>query len=125
MKKDSIIYDLNIIRKNKYFEDNLNLDGESFSDCDSYLYKVNSVEIKVEFNSSGNNVIMNGKVKVKMKSICCRCGEDIEFITEEEFSDIYSSYINEVDIKPVVCESIILSQPMKVLCNTKCDKKGE
>jgi uncharacterized metal-binding protein YceD (DUF177 family) len=60
-----------------------------------------------------------------MKTICSRCGQDFDLTTEEEFYEVYPSSVEEVDIKPVISESIILSQPMRVLCNSKCNKKGE
>jgi len=125
MKKDNIIYDLSDIRKKRHIKEDFLVDGESFEECNSYMYKVSLVNISVEFNTSGKDVVMSGKVKVNMKTICSRCGQDFDLTTEEEFYEVYPSSVEEVDIKPVISESIILSQPMRVLCNSKCNKKGE
>jgi uncharacterized protein len=125
MKKNNIIYNLDEIRKKKVFKENLSIDGESFEECNSYMYKINHVNISVEFATNGRDVIMNGKIKVNMKSICSRCGRDLDLDREEEFYEVYPPTVDEVDIKPLISESIILSQPMKVLCNPQCGKKGE
>jgi uncharacterized protein len=100
------------------------------------------VEVSVKASKFGERVLIDGRAKTTATQGCSRClknfsspvditfnteyitcreavGEGEKELTMEELD--VSTYVNDqIDITEVVREHILLSLPMKPLCNTKC-----
>lgn len=79
----------------------------------------------------GEIVSVTGRIVGVMAAVCSRClkvydysidvGFDEKFSKyEQDEEDVYPVKNNEIDLKDMVIDQIILSMPLKMLCNEKC-----
>lgn len=79
----------------------------------------------------GEIVSVTGRIAGVMAAVCSRClkvydysidvGFDEKFSKDEQDDeDVYPVKNNEIDLKDLVIDQIILSMPLKMLCNENC-----
>lgn len=117
----SIEFNLVDIKKAKMMEYFTNIDSNWFNDCETDFYKIISATTFFKFVSNSNTIFMSAKLSLKVRHMCSRCGEEFE---EDIVENIFEEYENQqvIDVFPLIRETTILNQPIKILC-MKCRKK--
>lgn len=122
MNKNVFEYDIKKIKRNGGLNENYDSDINLFSECLSPITSLSRVNISVEFCLNEDSVLLTGIVKAKAKTICSRCGKDLEIDMSEEFEETYKEE-EVVNIKPLIDEALTLSEPIKSLCSNNCSKR--
>ncbi|MEW6661276.1 MAG: YceD family protein [Bacillota bacterium] len=97
---------------------------------------IGPVEVKGEIGLKDATVLVSGQIRAELELSCGRClgkyllGLEAPFeerfvpgtaISGEEDQDEYRVYVgDEIDLGPLVMESIILALPMQHLCSADC-----
>ena len=109
-----------------FYADKEDLDREGFK-----ISLKNKARITGEAHYDGEIVSISGRIVGVMAATCSRClkgydysidvGFDEKFSKEEqEDEDVYPVINYEIDLKDLVIDQIILSMPLKMLCNENC-----
>jgi uncharacterized protein len=117
-KVESIAFD--------FYADREDLDREGFK-----IGLKNKARITGVAYYDGEIVSVTGRIAGVMGATCSRClkvydhsidvGFDEKFSKDEqEDEEIYPVNNNEIDLKDLVIDQIILSMPLKMLCNENC-----
>ncbi|HOJ86881.1 MAG: YceD family protein [Elusimicrobiales bacterium] len=122
MNKNVFEYDIKKIKRDGGLTENYDSDIALFSNCLSPITSLNRINISVEFYLNENSVLLTGKVEAKAKTVCSRCGKEMEIDMSEEFEETYETE-ETVNIKPLIDEALTLSEPLKSVCQKDCSKK--
>lgn len=122
MNKNVFDYDIKRIKRDGGLSENYDSDTALFSDCLSPITSLSQINITVEFYSNENSVFLTGKVKAKAKTVCSRCGKDLEIDMSEEFEETYKDE-EIINIKPLIDEALTLSEPIKSVCQNDCSQR--
>lgn len=86
--------------------------------------------VRGEVHYDGEIVEVTGSVKTSINAICSRCLKNFEYFIDVEFEEEYSEnqgdeeYYpikhNEINLKDMVIDNIMLSIPLKMLCDEDC-----
>lgn len=113
-------------------EVSVSFEGKNFTLDGEEIQFVNPIVVDGIFTMTGDIVSFNGKVKTTLKLICSRCLENFNYVSEldidEKFSkvthdednDIIIIHSDKVDLLPIIETNLILSLPMKKLCDEEC-----
>ncbi|MBU5482747.1 DUF177 domain-containing protein [Clostridium sp. MSJ-11] len=128
-----MIVDLSDLLKRKVIKKDIDITMEEkgFYDGSEYIAFLKPVKLKGEFNLIGDTINLNGTVTTTLELICSRClvkfAKKVEIPIEEKLSkeenkdDDYIFIEGDViDITEIIENNIIVSLPIKMLCNEKC-----
>jgi len=105
-------------------------------------YVKDNIKISGHLVKEGNNLRLRGKVELVIKTLCSRCGKDVDYnvdsrfdlvlmprkdeavkmereLTPEDLDRLYYTGV-EVDLTPYFHEQIALEIPMQFLCCPEC-----
>jgi|GEM_PF-3304375 uncharacterized metal-binding protein YceD (DUF177 family) len=119
MKRNNFEYGLESIRKREGLSERYEVEAKSFSNCTTPITSLKSIEVEVDFFVKGESVELIGYVNSKAKTLCSRCGKEIDISMKGEFENSYTGN-DLIDIKPLIEEAITLSEPMKSICSPEC-----
>jgi uncharacterized protein len=123
----------------------LSEDGKWFKECfqDSGHpdFSLRKVDVQCQIIKTSGTIFIKGKISVSLVIYCSRCLEDVNLpvggdfaytlvpakpetkedleLTAEEL-DISYYQGDFIDLKPIICEQIILQIPVKPLCSEDC-----
>ncbi|MCY6483983.1 DUF177 domain-containing protein [Clostridium aestuarii] len=121
-----------IWKKIKKKEINMSFEGKKFVFDGQKITFVEPVMLEGIFTMAGDIINYDGKVKVTLRLVCSRCLENFDYPLEIEIHERFSKLDNtedndiividddKVDFSPIIEDNIILSLPIKKLCNSKC-----
>lgn len=89
------------------------------------------VDVKGTYLFDGNHIVVNGTVSTKGVYTCSRCLSPVSVKRNETLSEVYGTeaelpedvlpYNGEyIDLTETIRETLILSEPMRVLCRPDC-----
>ncbi|MCX7641444.1 MAG: DUF177 domain-containing protein [Elusimicrobiales bacterium] len=123
IKNKCIEFNLSDIKKSKIFEYTTIIQHNWFEDCETEFYKILSANSYFKFETKNSSILVTIKFSFTVEHICSRCGESFKEFMNEDMYEIYEQ--NQIiDLFPLLRESVILNQPIKILCN-KCKKVKE
>ncbi|HWJ02845.1 MAG TPA: DUF177 domain-containing protein [Verrucomicrobiae bacterium] len=116
---------------------------ENIDLADSVVEFTQVVEVQVKATNLGHSILLQGEIKTKCRLACSRCLEGYELDVDTGFSEElchvtevgayladhpeaeeeenYSVFsTDEIDLKPLVSEHVVLALPMKPLCSEDC-----
>lgn len=103
------------IKKAKVLEYVTEIDRDWFSDCETDFFKIVSANTYLKFTSKSTSILLSARLSLKVRHTCSRCGEEfMEDINEEIFEEYPQQPI--IDVFPLIRETAILNQPIKILC---------
>ncbi|MEW9094010.1 MAG: DUF177 domain-containing protein [Clostridiaceae bacterium] len=128
-----MIVDLSDLLKRKVIKKDIDITMEEkgFYDGSEYIAFLKPVKLKGEFNLIGDTISLNGTVTTTLELTCSRClvkfAKKVEIPIEEKLSkeenkdDDYIFIEGDViDITEIIENNIIVSLPIKMLCNEEC-----
>lgn len=121
-KYKTIEFNLEEVKRSKKVELLKEIDKSWFDDCETDFYKVLLAKTHFIFSYKSNSVLMDLKLSFKIQHSCSRCGDLFDEDINEEILEEYEE-IKTIDLFPLIRETIILNQPIKILCK-KCKEKG-
>ncbi len=103
----------------------------ALGEADDFPWKDQSVAAEGLFWSDGNHIVVCGTIKTSGMYTCSRCLKPVPvdrnatlsevYGTEAELPDDVLPYNGEyIDLTETIRETLILSEPMKVLCRPDC-----
>ena len=90
------------------------------------------IELTGELESDDGNIYLTGVLTTKVKSECDRCMCDLIYNIEAEVTESFGTIIvgkvddpepiiqATIDLGPIIVETLLLSLPMKALCDPNC-----
>jgi uncharacterized protein len=95
------------------------------------LIHVNSpVHVRARISNTGDRLLLNGTIKVSVAMQCSRCLESFDYKVETDFTeelsnkdsgdDIVSFEGDTIDLTDIIINNILLSLPMKAICDLNC-----
>lgn len=117
----TIEFNLENVKKARKIEFFQEIDKSWLDDCETEFYKVLSARSHFKFQYRNNSVLMDLKISFTIQHACSRCGEYFDENIDEEVFEEYNE-IKTIDLFPLIRETIILNQPIKILCQ-KCKKE--
>lgn len=108
----------------------LSVPASQFSFAESRISDDSLVNVNLNLESLANGVIVHGVLGGHWQLQCRRClrpiGEDSEAIVDELFQripdnpDAYPLGAEQLDLRPMVRELVLLSEPQSALCSADC-----
>jgi len=107
-------------------------DEENFYDDREKIEFLKPVTLEGELHLTGDIITLDGEIITKISLPCSRClvnfNHDVDILIHEEFSTNFDNKDDEIifidgdtiDITNIVKNNIILSLPIKKLCNEDC-----
>jgi uncharacterized protein len=103
----------------------------ALGDVDMFPWKSQNVAVEGEYWFDGNYMVVLGTVYTSGTYICSRCLTPVSVDRKETLSGVYGTeaelpedvlpYNGEyIDLTETIRETLILSEPMKVLCRPDC-----
>jgi uncharacterized protein len=95
------------------------------------LIPVNSpVHVRARISNTGDRLLLNGTIKASVAMQCSRCLESFDYKVETDFTeelsnkdsgdDIVSFEGDTIDLTDIIINNILLSLPMKAICDLNC-----
>lgn len=79
------------------------------------------IELVGELESDNGMINLTGVLKAKVKTICYRCTCDMIYNIESEVAESFGSDVQSIiDLEPIMVETLLISLPMKSLCDEDC-----
>ena len=119
--KHSLEFNVNDLKKARVFEYQTEIDREWFLDCETDFYKIISANTYLKFEAKSTTLLFFAKLLLKVKHTCSRCGDEFDEDVCEEIFEEYEEK-NIIDVFPLIRETAILNQPIRILC-LKCREK--
>ncbi len=114
-----------------------------FNDIIKELDENNSIEADITFKLLGNIITATGKIKGQIKSTCVRCLKEFNRKIDINLNEKYmlgnlfngmdgeielqeNNFLeelgdkNEIDIKDLIYQSVILNSPNQIVCDINC-----
>lgn len=116
----------------KQKEVSVSFEGKSINFEGEEIIFVEPITVEGLFSTSGDIINFDGAMRTTLNLICSRCLENFNYPLEVEVHEKFSKEINDedndiiilhsdkVDFSPIIETNIILSLPMKKLCNEDC-----
>ncbi|WP_301861082.1 DUF177 domain-containing protein [uncultured Megasphaera sp.] len=103
----------------------------ALGDVDTLPWKDSDVAVKGSFWSDGTHIVVEGTVRTSGMYTCSRCLTPVSLVRNAALSEVYGAeaelpedvwpYNGEyIDLTETIRETLILSEPMKVLCRPDC-----
>ena len=100
-------------------------------DVDEFPWKDATVAIDGTYGFDGNHIVVHGNIRVSGGYTCSRCLSPVLVDRNETLSEVYGTeaglpedvlpYNGEyIDLTETIRETLILSEPMRVLCRPDC-----
>ncbi|KMO85772.1 hypothetical protein AB840_11640 [Megasphaera cerevisiae DSM 20462] len=100
-------------------------------DVDAFPWKSQTIAVEGLFWSDGNHMVVRGTVRTFGRYECSRCLTPVSVDREAALSEVYGTeaelpdtvlpYNGEyIDLTETIRETLILSEPMRVLCRMDC-----
>lgn len=86
----------------------------------SFIEITGDLKVKAHAQLTHADVVISGTVSTTLRLACARCLEKFSRPLKEEFQDVYSANQLEIDIAPLIKESILVDLPMKAVCKEEC-----
>lgn len=128
-----MVLDLSDLLKKKILKKDLDITVEEkgFYDGMEYIDFKAPIHVKGKLTLTGDVIELNGTIKTVLELQCSRClanfSKDVEITIEEKLSAMENKdddYIfikgDVVDITEIIENNIIISLPIKRLCNEEC-----
>ncbi|MFH1728583.1 MAG: YceD family protein [Pseudomonadota bacterium] len=98
------------------------------------IFLNNHIDLDITLSSSGKGIFLKGSFSTSLTPFCSRCVEEFNFDIDCEFysnlfpldkrkadsDDIDTYYNNEVDIRPIILEQLVLMIPNSFVCDEEC-----
>jgi len=90
------------------------------------------IQLTGELESNDGNIYLSGVLTTKVKVACDRCMCDLIYNIESEVTESFGSIIvgkaddpepisqTTIDLDPIIEEALLISLPMKALCDSNC-----
>jgi uncharacterized protein len=88
------------------------------------------VHVRVRITNTGERLLLNGTIKACVAMPCSRCLESFDYKVETDFTeelsnkdsgdDIVSFEGDTIDLTDIIINNILLSLPMKAICDLNC-----
>lgn len=116
----------------KQKEVSVSFEGKSINFEGEEIIFVEPIKVEGVFSTSGDIINFDGTMRTTLNLICSRCLENFNYPLEVEVHEKFSKEFNDedndiiiihsdkVNFSPIIETNIILSLPMKKLCNEDC-----
>jgi uncharacterized protein len=113
-------------------EVNVSFEGKSFTLEGEEIGFIDPILVEGVFTMLGDIISFNGKIKTTLRLVCSRCLENFNYGLEMDIDEKFSKVIHDedndiiiinsdrVDFSPIIETNLILSLPMKKLCEEEC-----
>ena len=79
------------------------------------------IRLTGELESDNGDIFFTGVLKTAVKTMCDRCTCDMIYNIESEVAESFGSDVQSIiDLEPIIEEALLLSLPMKSLCDEDC-----
>lgn len=79
------------------------------------------IRLEGELESDRGNLYLSGILTTEIKVACDRCMGELIYHIESEVTESFGSIVQStIDLHPTIVETLLVSLPMKVLCNEEC-----
>lgn len=101
---------------------------KAFSSIEPY----GPIKLEGELESDGGNIYLSGILTTEVKVPCDRCMHELIYHIKSEVTESFGSIIagkeeevkpiiqSTIDLFPTIVETLLVSLPMKALCNEDC-----
>jgi uncharacterized protein len=114
---------------------------ECFPDSDHPDFSLRKVDAQCQIIKTSGTIFIRGEISISLIVDCSRCLEDVNLLVGGDFAytlvpakpetkedleltaeELEISYYQGefIDLKPIICEQIILQIPVKSLCSEEC-----
>jgi uncharacterized protein len=100
---------------------------ESYSDPQVILGKSpeyttfrHPLEVEATADMAEADIVVSGRTSLTVGFSCARCLEDFERTFKSEFSQVYTSDQNEIDLTSEIKEAIYIDMPLTPVCRESC-----
>lgn len=115
----------------KYFPFSFERPAAELGDVDDFPWKDATVAVEGTYCFDGNHLLVEGTIRTSGMYPCSRCLTPVSVDRNETLSEVYGTeaelpedvlpYNGEyIDLTETIRETLILSEPMRVLCRPDC-----
>jgi len=96
------------------------LNAKDFADCKDSAGIIKKIEVKLSFSLLSKEVLVNGYVSGISEVECSRCLKTFDKKFKEEFSQLYSTKAEIIDIMYLIRQTLALLNGIQNLCSEDC-----
>lgn len=118
---NSFVFETDKIRSERGFRCSLKVNPKYFRDVFS-MGEILSLSVSVSFSITASSILAQGKVKAVVMAECSRCLKRFQTVLSDSFEQMYEEPGDEIDISPVLRETLAMMEPQKLVCPSECDE---
>ncbi len=118
---NSFVFKTDKIKSERGFKCSLKPSPEKFRDLFS-ISELLSLSVSASFSVSDRCILVEGEVKAAIRAECSRCLKKFQTELFDRFEEVYEEPCDEIDIEPVLRETLAMMEPQKPVCPVECDE---
>jgi len=119
-RNDIFVFKASQIRSAHGLKAELKADIKEFADAFSSPEVLAALNVLVDFEEAGGDLILNCGIGTRLNLVCARCAEPLTKEYKTSFGEVYGAGTEIINIREAVRDSAALTEPMKVLCKDDC-----
>lgn len=96
------------------------LNPADFEDCKDCAGNIKRIEVKLSFSLLSKEILVNGSVSGLSEVECARCLKPFDKKFNEEFTQLYSTKLEIIDIMYLIRQTLALLGGVRNLCSEDC-----
>lgn len=96
------------------------LNPKDFEDCRDSAGKIKKISVKLKFSLLSKEILVSGSVNGISEVECSRCLKPFDKKFDEEFSQLYSTKAEIIDIIYLIRQTLALLGGIQDLCSESC-----
>ncbi len=118
---NSFVFKTDELKKSGGFKGSLKADVKEFTNT-FIRGKLKEIFVSFSISIGDNTFFIEGEIKATAFFECSRCLKEIELTLVDYFEDTIESLAEEIDIKPIIKETLSMMEPLRTVCKSKCDE---